>query len=145
MKKILLLIFVLATVTCFGQELKLNDSSKYEYTEVVDKVLEKDSFVKKLKELNYTDLEISESEIIAYNFVSESIMSFSVEMKYRTTIEFKESRHRIKISNIIIKDHKSTFNLEDMKSQQKKWVKNFNSKLPKIISDLKDNNNNDDW
>lgn len=145
MKKIIS-ILLLSTSLSFSQELTKNlDTGKFEYIEIVNEKTDNESFKSKLSNLGYKDFIETNNSIKSQGFFNEQVMGFVVEIFYDTTIEFKDDKYRIKINNVLVKDNRGTYVLEDMGGYQKKWLKKFNQKLPEIIEKLKKESVKSDW
>lgn len=146
MKKITLLL-LLITYSGFGQEISINpDNGMYEYTEIVDQPRTVDSLKETMNNLNYTDIEVNTNSIKGSSVITSSVNWLPVQIFYDAVISVKDSKYRIKISNLVGKDEKKSYNYEGMKGHKKKWQKKFNEQLPYIISKLKKEvTNNDDW
>ena len=145
MKKIIS-ILLLSTSLSFSQELTKNsDTGKFEYIEIVNEKTDNESFKSKLSDLGYKDFIETNNSIKSQGFFNEQVMGFVVEIFYDTTIEFKDDKYRIKINNVLVKDNRGTYVLEDMGGYQKKWLKKFNQKLPEIIEKLKKESVKSDW
>ena len=146
MKTSVLLIALFITVFAYSQELKENtDTKKFEYIEVVEQKRTVESFNSRLKSLGYKEIETSEYEVQGQGQINEKVMGFVVELFYDATIELKDEKYRIKITNVLVKDVKGTYILEDMGGYKKKWLKKFNKRLPEIVSQLKKENTPDKW
>lgn len=146
MKKITLILLFFISTTMNSQELKRNsDTGKFEYIVVVDGNRKVGSIEQRLKDLNYSDITNSTKEITGRSQINEQVMGFVVELFYTATIEFKDDKYRIKISNVNVKDTKGNYVLEDMGTYQKKWLKKFNNRLPEIVEKLKTDSQKSEW
>jgi hypothetical protein len=140
MKAKLLVLFYLFISSVFAQELILNPETKiYEYSEIKETTLSNSDFIKqfdaKMKELSYSDIQISESSISGKNFISFLILTTPVQIHYQVSIEIKDSRYKILFNRFVADDKRySPIPIEDLKSYTKKWVKKINEKLPTIVN-----------
>tara|TARA_R110002050_G_scaffold270290_1_gene413325 strand:- start:33 stop:494 length:462 start_codon:yes stop_codon:yes gene_type:complete len=153
MKKLTFIIFVtfvsLLTVQSFAQKVELNETTKiYEYSHIEDFTGDiksrLDLFSSKMKELNYSDISQSESDIKGESFFSKLITGTAMEIHYQALIQFKEGRYKLTINKFAIRDQRfGTMPLENLrKKSQQRWIELINEKLPGIIKNLE---NTETW
>lgn len=150
MKKIASILFLLATINVFSQELKLNESTNfYEFSKTVDVTdtqLHK-KFIKRFKEINLENIEINDDMISGYGFTNHLVGGFAtVEINYKVKIEFKENKYRLTLTNFKLKDKNGSNPLEGMRSFKNKWINIINKKLPSIIENIENlNSETEKW
>lgn len=152
MKKITLLLTLLLTIfqtTIQAQEVSLNEQSNlYEYSNVSEyekgKAEKIDQFSNKMKELNYSNINSTDSDVKGENFFSKLILGSAMEIHYNSLILFKEDKYKLILNNFRIKDVRyGTMPLEGLRKKSlEKWVELINEKLPEIVSNLESST---DW
>lgn len=147
MKKLTLLILSIfissLIIKSYAQKVELNETTKiYEYSHVKDFTGDTknrlDLFSDKMKELNYSDISKSESDIKGESFFSKLIMGSAMEINYQALIQFKEGRYRLIINKFSIKDQRyGIMPLENLREKsQQRWIELINEKLPEIIKNI---------
>lgn len=152
MKKITLFLTLLLAIlqtTIKAQEVSLNEQSNlYEYSNVneYEKSREEkiDQFSNKMKELNYSNINSTDSDVKGENFFSKLILGSAMEIHYNCLVLIKEDKYKLILNNFRIKDVRyGTMPVEGLrKKSQEKWVELINEKLPEIISNLESST---DW
>ncbi|HMU98349.1 MAG TPA: hypothetical protein PLC61_06615 [Chitinophagales bacterium] len=149
MKHLFIYLSLLITTICYGQHVSMNETlGIYEYShikEFKDGINTRlDLFAQKMKESNYSDVNITDKGIKGENFFTKMILGSAMEVHFNAFIDFKEGKYKLTINNFRIKDVRyGTVALETIgKNSQKKWVNFINEKLPQVVANLE---NTDKW
>ena len=146
MKRLALLTILFVFYAGSAQELKKNlETGKVEYIEIVEEPRDIPTLQKRLSELGYKNIAAQTASVKGRGLVNEEVPGFVVEITYDAILETKDSRYRISIANVTVKDKMGVHNLEDMGGFQKKWIKILNSKMPEIITKIKSKSSAKDW
>ena len=149
MKNIIKAILFLFISNLTAQELELNESSNfYEFSKIVEfkDVNIKQKISKRFGEINIENINKDENSISGKAFTNHLVGGFAtVEIHYSVKIEYKENRYRLKLTNFILTDKNGSNPLEGT-MLKKKWIRKINAKLPKIIQNIENINNDvDKW
>lgn len=123
----------------------------YEYSHVIDFEKTIDERIKvfddNLKQLNYSNISLSEKEIKGENFFTKMIFGSAMEIHYNVYIKFKVGKYKLLINSFIIHDQRfGSVPLEQLKKKsQKRWAKYINEKLPAIIKNIENTKQEADW
>lgn len=144
MRYTLLLFFFGYSLYSYSQTISFNSETKvYEYSEVVEfessisETLEQMYFT--MKELNYSNLEKTETDITGNNFFFHVITGTALEVRYSVIILFRDGRYKLTVNNFTLyQAGHGTMRMEGVRKKARdKWVQIVNDKLPEILIQLK--------
>lgn len=150
MKKLTLLLFFLISINLFAQELSINESTNfYEFSKIVENNDNQinEQFKKRFKEINLENIQNDPNSLSGIGFTNHLVGGFAtVEIKYKVKIDFKENKYKLTLTNFLLTDKNGSNPLEGMKSFKNKWINIINKKLPNIIKNIENiNEDSNKW